>query len=64
MYTMPEHRGKGINGQLMADLKQWAKKRGLTEFRLTVYEGNLSAIRAYEKAGLSRHLLEMRWREE
>jgi GNAT superfamily N-acetyltransferase len=64
MYTVPEQRGKGINGLLIADLKKWARKRGLKEFRLTVYENNLPAIRAYQKVGFSRHLIEMRYREE
>ncbi|WP_445385586.1 GNAT family N-acetyltransferase [Robiginitalea sp. IMCC44478] len=64
MYTVPEQRGKGINGLLISDLKKWAREHGLKEFRLTVYENNLPAIRAYQKVGFSRHLIEMRYREE
>lgn len=60
MYTDPEHRGKGINAQIVDALKQWALDRGLTEVRLTVYPGNLPAIRAYEKVGFKGHILEMR----
>ena len=62
MVTAETHRGKGINGLLINDLKQWAINRGLYEMRLTVYDGNQSAIRAYVKAGFERHIVEMRFR--
>jgi ribosomal protein S18 acetylase RimI-like enzyme len=39
---------------------RWAKERGLTEVRLEVYSVNQSAIKAYEKAGFTPNLLEMR----
>jgi GNAT superfamily N-acetyltransferase len=63
MYTRPEYRGRGINGQLIGELKKWAHERGLFEMRLTVYPGNTPAVRAYEKAGFDAHLLEMRFRD-
>ncbi len=63
MYTRPEYRGQGINGQLIRELKKWANDQGLFEMRLTVYPGNTPAVRAYEKAGFNAHLLEMRFRE-
>ncbi len=63
MYTHPDFRGRGINGQIVADLKAWAVSRGLLEMRLTVYYDNEPALRAYEKAGFKRHLVEMRFRE-
>ena len=62
MVTTAAYRGKGINGLLIEDLKRWAVARGLYEMRLTVYDGNQSAIRAYEKAGFARHIAEMRFR--
>jgi GNAT superfamily N-acetyltransferase len=62
MYTRPDYRGLGINGQVIEALKAWAHKQGLSEMRLTVYTGNQPAIRAYEKAGFTSHLLEMRLR--
>lgn len=62
MVTEEPHRGKGINGLLIEDLKRWAVGRGLFEMRLTVYDGNQAAIRAYEKAGFARHIAEMRFR--
>lgn len=60
MYTVPEYRGKGVNAEIVAYLKNWARDRGLREIRLTVYSDNLPAIRAYEKAGFKSHLVEMR----
>ena len=63
MYTLPKYRGKGINGQIVGALKQWARERGLFEMRLTVYPGNTPAIRAYEKGGFDPHLWEMRFRD-
>ena len=63
MYTLPAHRGLGINGRIIGRLREWARQRGLYEIRLTVYRDNLPALRAYEKAGFGQHLLEMRLRE-
>ncbi len=64
MYTLPEFRGLGINGQIISELRQWARDQGLFEIRLTVYCENQPALRAYEKAGFTEHLSEMRLREE
>lgn len=60
MYTAPEFRGKGVNQRILEALKEWAHARGLHELRLTVYETNTAAIRAYEKAGFEKHIMEMR----
>ena len=60
MYVRPEHRGKGANQKVLDALVEWAKARGITEFRLEVYRDNLPAIKAYEKAGFKPLLLEMR----
>ena len=60
MYVKPEHRGKGVNQKILDALLNWAKERGLTEIQLEVYSVNNSAIRAYEKAGFTPRLLEMR----
>ncbi|WP_299529409.1 GNAT family N-acetyltransferase [Ulvibacterium sp.] len=60
MYTVPEFRGKGVNQKILAALKDWAISKNLTEIRLTVYEDNPNAIRAYEKFGFKRHIIEMR----
>jgi GNAT superfamily N-acetyltransferase len=60
MYVDPAHRGKGVNQLVLEHLRQWAHSHSLTELRLEVYKANGSAIRAYEKAGFSTLLLEMR----
>jgi len=60
MYTRPSHRGQGINKLLVEELVQWCHSQQLCEVRLTVYSGNQSAVRAYEKAGFTSHIMEMR----
>ncbi len=60
MYTDPYFRGKGANALIVAVLKEWSLKNGLTEIRLTVYQDNEPAIRAYEKIGFKKHIVEMR----
>lgn len=60
MYTDPEYRGLGINAQIVDELKQWSVKKGFKEIRLTVYSDNLPAIKAYEKVGFKKHIIEMR----
>lgn len=60
MYVVPEHRGKSVNKKILEALLGWARSRDLMEIRLEVYDANLPAIGAYEKAGFERHLLEMR----
>ena len=62
MYTKSEYRGKGINKMIVDFLVDWCKTSGLNEVRLTVYEDNLPAVKAYEKAGFKKHLCEMRIR--
>ena len=60
MYVKPKHRGKGVNNKVMEALKRWSVSQNITEFRLEVYNDNLPAIKAYEKAGFKGHMLEMR----
>ncbi len=60
MYTIPKYRGKGVNLRIIETLKLWAKSIGFDEIRLTVYKDNLPLIKAYEKAGFKKHILEMR----
>jgi ribosomal protein S18 acetylase RimI-like enzyme len=60
MYTLEEYRGRGINKLIVDALVAWAKTKGIIEIRLTVYQDNIPAIRAYEKAGFVKHLIEMR----
>jgi len=62
MYTVPQYRGMGINQRIMKELMGWAKENDLIEVRLTVYNENLPAMKAYEKVGFKEHLNEMRLR--
>ncbi|WP_295714991.1 GNAT family N-acetyltransferase [Mucilaginibacter sp.] len=60
MYVSPQHRGKGINQLIIEELKLWTRRHGLTELRLQVYNDNEGAIKAYEKVGFKKHMIEMR----
>lgn len=60
MFTVPEHRGKGVNQKIIDNLEQWSLSQGVTEMRLEVYTDNLAAIRAYEKIGYSVNVLKLR----
>lgn len=60
MYTSPDFRGKGINKIIIDALKKWSAAKGLKEIRLTVYDENIDAIRAYEKVGFKKYIIEMR----
>ena len=60
MYIAPEQRGKGLNGTLIKELIQWAKKRDIHEVQLDVYAENKSALSAYSKLGFKPDLLKMR----
>jgi len=60
MFVKPKFRGQGVNKKILEELKNWALKKGLTELRLDVYDENYSAIKAYEKAGFKKHMINMR----
>jgi len=60
MFTLPEYRGRGVNTKIIERLKLWSDSKGLKEIRLTVYDENHAAIRAYEKVGFKKHIIEMR----
>jgi GNAT superfamily N-acetyltransferase len=60
MYVLPLHRGKGINKLIVNALADWARSENVTELRLDVYYHNTTAVQAYEKAGFTKHMIEMR----
>lgn len=60
MYTHPDYRGQGINQLVVEELKNWAASKGMEEIRLTVYDDNIPAIKAYERVGFKKHIIEMR----
>ncbi|MCF2908657.1 GNAT family N-acetyltransferase [Pseudoalteromonas sp. DL2-H2.2] len=60
MYVDPDYRGQGLNQAIMTHLMNWSKQQAIHDFYLDVYSDNQAAIRAYEKAGFSPCLLEMK----
>ena len=60
LYVVPAYRGRGVNQRVLDHLFDWARANNLPEIHLTVYPENAPAIRAYEKAGFSAYLTEMR----
>jgi RimJ/RimL family protein N-acetyltransferase len=60
MFVPEKHRGNGYNKLIVDALLEWSKSKNITEIRLDVYNSNPSAIRAYEKAGFKKHLINMR----
>lgn len=60
MYVEPAWRGRNINQLIIEKLEQWSVSKGITEMRLDVYHDNIPAIKAYEKSGFSKLLIQMR----
>jgi GNAT superfamily N-acetyltransferase len=51
MYTLPEHRGKGLAAQVLAALEQWAAQLGYTTCILETGIRQPEAIALYKKCG-------------
>lgn len=51
MYTLPEHRGKGIGKTILTELENWAKEEGYTISLLETGYKQLDAIGLYKKLG-------------
>ncbi|WP_303318341.1 GNAT family N-acetyltransferase [Flavivirga abyssicola] len=60
MFVSETHRGKGLNKMIVDALLKWCKARNIYEIRLDVYEDNTPAIKAYEKVGFKKHMINMR----
>ena len=60
MFVPKIHRGNGYNKLIMDALLKWCKKQNVFEIRLDVYDANNSAIKAYEKVGFKKHMINMR----
>ena len=48
---LPEHRGLGIAGQVLAELEAWAIELGFSESILETGKKQPEAIRLYQKSG-------------
>ncbi len=62
MYTDFDFRGMGINVKIIDYLKNWCLSKNIIELRLDVYDINISAIKAYEKSGFIKDMVNMRIR--
>lgn len=51
MYTLPAYRGKGIAGQVLAELENWAAELGYEKCMLETGKRQPEAIALYEKSG-------------
>ena len=60
MYVDERHRGRGVIKLIINGLLKWCKQKNIHEIRLDVYDDNIPAIQAYEKAGFKKHLINMR----
>ncbi|MEP7266257.1 MAG: GNAT family N-acetyltransferase [Saprospiraceae bacterium] len=56
----PEFRGQGLNKLIIEHLIKWSHSLDIFEIRLEVYDQNVNAIKAYEKSGFKKNMVEMR----
>lgn len=54
MYTLPEHRGQGLAGRILAALEAEGRRRGYLRFALETGYLQPEAIRFYERHGFER----------
>ncbi len=60
MYVDPEYRGKGVNQLIVKKLIDWSKNQDMKSVCLTVFADNTAAIKAYNKVGFRKQMVEMR----
>lgn len=60
MFVLEKHREKQLNQLIIDALLKWCKTHHIYEIRLDLYQGNIPAIKAYEKAGFKKHMINMR----
>lgn len=51
MFVRPEHRGRGIAGEILSELETWAKELNFSECVLETGKKQPEAIRLYQKSG-------------
>lgn len=64
IFVKPEYRGQGVSGKVLEALKQWTISKNVFEMKLDVYAENTSAVKAYEKFGYQKDLINMRLKIE
>lgn len=62
MFTDINFRGMEINVKIIDYLKNWCLSKNIIELRLDVYDINIPAIKAYEKSGFIKDMVNMRIR--
>lgn len=60
IFVKPNFRGQKISNLVIENLKNWAIEKELKELRLDVYNANFGAIKAYERFGFIKSLINMR----
>lgn len=60
MFVPEAYRGNQLNKLIINALLNWCKEQQVFEIRLDVYQDNLAAIKAYEKTGFKKHMINMR----
>ena len=60
MFVPKTYRGNQFNKYIISALIEWCKARHIFEIRLDVYDENIAAIKAYEKTGFKKHMINMR----
>ncbi len=60
MFVSEPYRGKRLNKMIIDALLKWCKTQNIFEIRLDVYDDNIPAIKAYEKVGFKKHMINMR----
>ncbi len=60
MYVEPGYRGRGLIHRIIDQLLAWARGEGVSDFYLDVDADNEPALRAYERYGFDRSLIEMK----
>lgn len=56
--VLPGHRGRGIAGQLFAEVEATARERGACKLTLEVLDGNASARNLYRRLGFAAYRLD------
>ena len=60
MFVKDSSRGKGVNKLVIDALNKWILSKNIYEVRLDVYAENPGAIKAYEKVGFKKQMINMR----
>ncbi|MFV9549921.1 GNAT family N-acetyltransferase [Algibacter sp. PT7-4] len=60
MFVLENFRGNQLNKYIIDTLFAWCKNQDVYEIRLDVYHDNIPAIKAYEKVGFKKHMINMR----